>query len=498
MALAKTLTFEEGTAGNTLVTTTDIVQVIGTARYTATHKHGSLAMSSLNGGYISVTTASNAVGFSCYAQVGSMVAGSARICTFTDSLNTFIGMARIHLSGVFDICDNATTRVAVSTSTWTAGAWYRIDVTISGTGLTRSMTMKIFDNVESTVALETIGPVNVTSGTSNTADRIRTGAQGVTNGEIFVDTVRVYDTAEFAAPYQQTLTINSMSVADSIQVPALTMKSTLVPNNLIVADSIQAPVLTQKQLLTISNQTVADSIQAPALTQAHLLSIANMASSDAIQTVTIAQKQLLVIDNMTVPVAIPTAVVNPALVINNLLVAVSIPAVGITQQHALVVPPMVTAPAMDGPALGTTGSFGLTISDLTVSPSISTLHMSPIPSRDLDADGYVEPNRWRADLDMKLPRSILAGSSEYVWVKILERRGQDLTGTNVSLRAVRMGGTPGSWVDPDSVLFPTQSSVRCALLFTASDPGTYLVQARLNDNPEVVVLNCGYFSVVEV
>jgi hypothetical protein len=76
---------------------------------------------------------------------------------------------------------------------------YRWDTQFSGTGLTRTIAARVF-LADSGTALWDSGPVSVTSSTSNAYARLRTGAQGVTTGEVRTDSVRFFDTLEWPQP----------------------------------------------------------------------------------------------------------------------------------------------------------------------------------------------------------------------------------------------------------------------------------------------------------
>lgn len=202
MSLVKTYGFEEGVDGAALVVNADYLQVIGDVRYTTAKAHGTLGARGVLGGYISIAAPTNECTVSVYATVTAAITGSPRIITFTDSANVFHGMVRFHAaSGLFDICNAATTRVAASTVTWTIGTRYRFDAQISGpAGTTRTITLRVFEG-EGTVPIWDSGPIVVTGASANPVGRARIGAQGVTaGGDVLFDTIRTYNALEWPTP----------------------------------------------------------------------------------------------------------------------------------------------------------------------------------------------------------------------------------------------------------------------------------------------------------
>jgi hypothetical protein len=199
MANTKNYGFEEGTAGNALTVAGDYLVVTGTVQYHADARQGALSMTSVNGGLLTLPTPAGDFTVSSYVKMVSLSSGSARIQIGMDSANGFVGFTRMHNTNVFDICDASATRQALSVATWSLGNWYRWDTQFSGTGLTRTIAARVF-LADSGTALWDSGPVSVTSATSNAYARLRTGAQGVTTGEVRTDSVRFFDTLEWPQP----------------------------------------------------------------------------------------------------------------------------------------------------------------------------------------------------------------------------------------------------------------------------------------------------------
>lgn len=192
--------FEEGVPPNAVVAAGDYLLVVATATFTNDTIFGSVALSTVNGGYIALPTPSDIHSGVLHTRVLSMSAGSARVATFTDASNGFIGMIRMHTSGVFDICDATATRIAASTATWSAEISYRIEYQLTGTGTARSIAAKIYVG-SSTTAIWDSGVIAVTSATTAAASRVRVGSQGVTTGEVITDHVRLYDSLLWPGPY---------------------------------------------------------------------------------------------------------------------------------------------------------------------------------------------------------------------------------------------------------------------------------------------------------
>jgi hypothetical protein len=200
MALWKTITFEGGVPPNNVVVGGDILTISGTNKYTANSRVGAVGYESTNGGFISVASPSDLSSGSFMFQITSYTGGSARIVTFTDNAAAFHGMIRAHSSGLFDICDNTTTRQAVSVAGWTAGAtWYRCDYQVSGTGTARFIACRIYNDITGALLWDS-GAVAVTAASANPVQRIRLGAQGISTGVVVTDHVRLYDALEWAPP----------------------------------------------------------------------------------------------------------------------------------------------------------------------------------------------------------------------------------------------------------------------------------------------------------
>lgn len=209
MALAKVLTFDGYTPPNAIPTGGDIVAKTGTYNASASSKFGSACGESVNGGFVQISNANDVHGGSIWVNVVTAITGSARVVTFTDASSTFMGMIRFHTSGIWDICDNTTTRQAQSIASWAVGAWYRVAYLFTGSGLNRVIACRIYSGNGNGTPLWDSGNVAVTSATANPCTRIRIGAQGVTAGTVRNDQFRLYTTAEWTgtdrAPSEGTL-----------------------------------------------------------------------------------------------------------------------------------------------------------------------------------------------------------------------------------------------------------------------------------------------------
>jgi hypothetical protein len=198
--LVKTHPFEEGAAGAAIVAGGDYLQSVGTNRYIAPGHHGSSrAYESVNGGYVTVAAPADQHSGSSLVQIAAWSAGAGRLVTLTDAANIFAGMIRAHNTGLFDICDNTSTRQAVSAAGWVAGPGvYDVNWQVGGAGLARTLWARIYEYATRTLVWDS-GPVAVTAGSSSPIARVRVGAQGMTGGTVITDQVRLYDALEWPA-----------------------------------------------------------------------------------------------------------------------------------------------------------------------------------------------------------------------------------------------------------------------------------------------------------
>lgn len=93
-------------------------------------------------------------------------------------------------------------------------------------------------------------------------------------------------------------------------------------------------------------------------------------------------------------------------------------------------------------------------------------------------------------------RRIRVGATGYVWARITERTGADVTGITPDLRTVSPAGVTSAWAAAASAEHPSSSVIRVGLLHTGTEVGWWRLEARLTDNPEVEILALGGFAVV--
>jgi hypothetical protein len=201
VALTADLTFDEGTDGANLVVAGPYLAVSGPPEYDDIGPPHGMTMLCINGEFVTVATSSVDNGaFSVHFEIIAVTSGVPRIITFTDAGTAFVGMFRAHTDGKFDIANGASTRIAASTASWSAGA-YRVDGYLGGSGTARTVTLKVFSGDTNTSPVwDTAGPVAITSSTASAWTRSRPGAQGGTTGSIRIMRVRHYDTQVFAGP----------------------------------------------------------------------------------------------------------------------------------------------------------------------------------------------------------------------------------------------------------------------------------------------------------
>lgn len=94
-------------------------------------------------------------------------------------------------------------------------------------------------------------------------------------------------------------------------------------------------------------------------------------------------------------------------------------------------------------------------------------------------------------------RRIKAGSTDiYVWVRIVEETGADVSTLTPDLRTVSPAGVVSAWAPAVLTEHPSLDVIRCALQHDAVEVGYWQVDARLTDSPEVEIVDVGGFSVV--
>lgn len=96
------------------------------------------------------------------------------------------------------------------------------------------------------------------------------------------------------------------------------------------------------------------------------------------------------------------------------------------------------------------------------------------------------------------PTTLEVGSTAYVWAKVTDRSGQDLTAVQLELATVDPDGTQSAWAAPadrDDGL-AAAGIVRVAVLHTAATPGYWKLKVRATDNPETIIDTAGSFRVI--
>lgn len=202
MPVALTFNAEEGVDGAALTVTGNYQAVSPTAIYAnVAARHGTKGYRfSDTTPYFRANQATIQHGGSMYVKVNVVPSGAARLAVFMEpTTNVFHGMIRAHSDGKFDIATDVAARVVATTNPYVVGQWYRIDYQFTGAALAHTLTVRIFNNPESTVFQEEIS--GAVTGASGTFGRMQFGAHssGVTT-DVFMDTIRLYDTVEWAAP----------------------------------------------------------------------------------------------------------------------------------------------------------------------------------------------------------------------------------------------------------------------------------------------------------
>lgn len=199
MALAATYDFEGGSLDAT-ITTGGGVTVTGSPTY-KTGIHGSLAARLIQGQYLDFAAPASTHGGSMYLTVNSVIASSAsRAVRVQNGTGGWVSVVRFHYLGSVDITTGTST--TGTAGTWTAGDTYRVDWTVNHA--TTTLTWRLFKNANiegDTYDYQVV--VNyaaVDSGAAATV--IGCGAGGSPTGtSIDFDTIRLYDSAEWAGPF---------------------------------------------------------------------------------------------------------------------------------------------------------------------------------------------------------------------------------------------------------------------------------------------------------
>ena len=94
-------------------------------------------------------------------------------------------------------------------------------------------------------------------------------------------------------------------------------------------------------------------------------------------------------------------------------------------------------------------------------------------------------------------RTIRVGSTGvYVWGRITESTGEDVSALTPQLRTVSPAGVVSTWAVPVLTEHPSVNVIRCAIQHTAAEVGWWRFEAKVTDNPEVEVLLLGGFEVI--
>jgi|ERR1044072_565348 hypothetical protein len=94
-------------------------------------------------------------------------------------------------------------------------------------------------------------------------------------------------------------------------------------------------------------------------------------------------------------------------------------------------------------------------------------------------------------------KTIRIGSTDvYVWGRLTEDTGADVSGLTPELRTVSPAGVVSSWAAPAVTEHPSVSVIRCAIQHDATEVGWWRLEARVTDSPEIEVLLLGGFEVV--
>lgn len=98
------------------------------------------------------------------------------------------------------------------------------------------------------------------------------------------------------------------------------------------------------------------------------------------------------------------------------------------------------------------------------------------------------------------PTTLEVGTTAYVWAKITERRGEDLTSVGFEIATVDPDGVASSFVAPDSRDDDLAAAgiVRIAVLHEATSDGRgyWKLRWRATDNPETIVETAGSFRII--
>lgn len=203
MAVRQTYLFDEGPDGASPAISGDVIEVSG-AVYTTGSKDGPFALlgSGVGTRYIGIAN-SGAVTHSgsVYVKPGGQPTGSNRFVNITTSLLSIIVAIRVHSDGHFDVT-NGSTRAGVTTFSWVADQWYRVDWQFDQTVQASPVfTVRFFVDPDATVPNETLS--FTASGAPANMARWRIGlfSSAGASAAVTLDTFRVADGLEWIGPY---------------------------------------------------------------------------------------------------------------------------------------------------------------------------------------------------------------------------------------------------------------------------------------------------------
>jgi hypothetical protein len=93
-------------------------------------------------------------------------------------------------------------------------------------------------------------------------------------------------------------------------------------------------------------------------------------------------------------------------------------------------------------------------------------------------------------------RTLRVGSTAYVWARLTEKTGADVSALTPDLRTVSPAGVISAWAAANPVEHPSLDVIRAGLLHVAAEVGWWDLEARLVDNPETEIVSLGGFRVV--
>jgi len=203
MAVRQTYLFDEGPAGASPSLGGDVIEVSGIT-YTASAMHGPFALlgNAIGSQYIGINNSGtvNHSG-SIYVKPSVQSSGANRFVNIATSSASIIFAIRVHSDGHFDLSNNST-RQSVTTFSWVANQWYRVDWQYDQTVLAApTITARFFTSPEDTVPAETLSATQ--SGIGNNMSKWRLGliSSAATTATTTVDTFRVADGLTWIGPY---------------------------------------------------------------------------------------------------------------------------------------------------------------------------------------------------------------------------------------------------------------------------------------------------------